>query len=76
MLADLDQVLGAWLGARSIERRDRTRSPLGMIPRGEVIIVAGIGASAGVIGDELFAVIVAMAVLTTLLAPPALRRLG
>jgi Kef-type K+ transport system membrane component KefB len=46
-----------------------------MIPRGEVgIIVAGIGATAGVIGSERFAVIVAMSVATTLLAPPLLRR--
>jgi Kef-type K+ transport system membrane component KefB len=47
-----------------------------MVPRGEVgIIVAGIGSAAGVIGDELFAVIVAMSVLTTLLVPPVLRSL-
>ena len=47
-----------------------------MVPRGEVgIIVAGIGSSAGVIDAELFAVIVGMAVLTTLIAPPALKRL-
>jgi Kef-type K+ transport system membrane component KefB len=46
-----------------------------MIPRGEVgIIVAGIGASAGVLDERLFAVVVGMAVLTTLLAPPLLRR--
>ena len=43
----------AWLGARSLARRDRKVVALGMIPRGEVgIIVAGIGASAGVIGDS------------------------
>jgi Kef-type K+ transport system membrane component KefB len=47
-----------------------------MVPRGEVgIIVAGIGASAGVVDAELFAVIAGMAVLTTLLAPAVLRRL-
>ena len=38
------------------------------------VVVAGIGASAGVIGDERFAVIVAMSVATTLIAPPLLRR--
>jgi Kef-type K+ transport system membrane component KefB len=48
---------------------------LGMVPRGEVgIIVAGIGATAGVVEDELFAVIVGMSLLTTLLVPPLLRR--
>jgi Kef-type K+ transport system membrane component KefB len=38
------------------------------------IIVAGIGATAGVVEDQLFAVIVGMSVLTTLLIPPLLRR--
>ena len=75
-LAILSKLIGAWIGARGLERRDRRLISVGMVPRGEVgIIVAGIGASAGVVDDELFAVIVGMAVLTTLLAPPALRRL-
>lgn len=74
-LAVVTKYVGAWLGARSLARRDRKVVALGMIPRGEVgIIVAGIGASAGVIGDERFAVIVAMSVATTLIAPPLLRR--
>ena len=47
-----------------------------MIPRGEVgIIVAGIARAEDVIGDELFAVIVAMSVITTLVVPPVLRAL-
>ena len=45
-----------------------------MVPRGEVgIIVAGIGATTGVVGDDLFAVIVGMSIATTLLVPPVLR---
>jgi Kef-type K+ transport system membrane component KefB len=56
-------------------RHDAQVVALGMVPRGEVgIIVAGIGATAGVIGGQLFAVIVGMSVLTTLLVPPLLRR--
>ena len=48
-----------------------------MVPRGEVgIIVAGIGRAAGVIDDELFAVIVGMSILTTLAVPPLLRVLA
>ena len=48
---------------------------MGMVPRGEVgIIVAGIGQAAGVIDEELFAVVVGMSVLTTLLVAPVLRR--
>ncbi|MEX2252661.1 MAG: cation:proton antiporter [Thermoleophilaceae bacterium] len=76
-LAVATKAAGAWLGARSLDRGDRAMVAVGMVPRGEVgIIVAGIGSAAGVIGDELFAVIVGMSVLTTLLAPPLLRRVA
>ncbi len=68
---------GSWLGTRGMPAGDRALVSFGMVPRGEVgIIVAGIGASAGVIDDELFAVIVGMAVLTTVLVPPVLRRVA
>lgn len=74
-LAVATKWLGAWLGARGMPVRERRVVAVGMVPRGEVgIIVAGIGASAGVVGDERFAVIVAMSVATTLIAPPLLRR--
>jgi len=50
---------------------------MGMVPRGEVgVIVAGIGKAEGVLDNELFAVIVGMSVLTTLLVPPVLRVLA
>ena len=65
----------AWFAARGLGRRDALIVGLGMVPRGEVgIIVAGIGATAGVIDAELFAVIVGMSIATTLVAPPLLRR--
>ena len=65
----------AWLAARPMGPRDARVVGLGMVPRGEVgIIVAGIGATTGVVEDELFAVIVGMSILTTLLIPPLLRR--
>jgi Kef-type K+ transport system membrane component KefB len=65
----------AWLAARSIGPQDARIVALGMVPRGEVgIIVAGIGATAGVVEDDLFAVIVGMAIITTLAIPPLLRR--
>jgi Kef-type K+ transport system membrane component KefB len=74
-LAVVTKYVGAWLGASRLARCERQVVALGMIPRGEVgIIVAGIGASAGVVGDERFAVIIAMSVATTLIAPPLLRR--
>ncbi len=77
LLAIVTKVLGAWIGAASLGRRDAAFVAVGMVPRGEVgIIVAGVGHVAGVIGDELFAVIVAMSIATTLLVPPVLRLLA
>ena len=77
VLAALTKFAGAWLGARSLGRREATFVGVGMVPRGEVgIIVAGIGRSTGVIGDQLFAVVVGMSILTTLMTPPLLRRLS
>ncbi len=73
-LAVVTKLAGGWLGARGLGPRDALIVGVGMIPRGEVgIIVAGLGATAGVIGDDLFAVIVGMAVISTLIAPPILR---
>ena len=70
----MTKLAGGWLGARSLGARDALVVGVGMIPRGEVgIIVASIGAAEGVVTDRLFAVIVGMAVLTTLIVPPVLR---
>ena len=67
---------GAYLGAIRMGRRDAAFVGVGMVPRGEVgIIVAGIGNATGTIDAELFAVVVAMSVLTTLIVPPVLRRM-
>ncbi|HEV3001848.1 MAG TPA: cation:proton antiporter [Solirubrobacteraceae bacterium] len=74
-LAAATKFLPAWLAARGLGPRDALVVGVGMVPRGEVgIIVAGIGATAGVVEDDLFAVIVGMSILTTLLVPPVLRR--
>jgi Kef-type K+ transport system membrane component KefB len=75
-LAVVTKFTGAWLGARRLGGADATFVGVGMVPRGEVgIIVAGIGRTLEVIDDELFGVIVAMSVVTTLLVPPMLRAL-
>jgi Kef-type K+ transport system membrane component KefB len=75
VIAALTKFAGAWLPARSLGNRDGLVVGIGMVPRGEVgIIVASIGAAAGVIDAELFAVIVGMSILTTLLTPPLLKR--
>ena len=74
-LAAVSKFVGAWLGARGTGRLEAIAVGLGMVPRGEVgIIVASIGASTGVIDEQLFAVIVGMSILTTLMVPPLLRR--
>lgn len=75
-VAVVTKLVGAWLGARSLGSRDAATVAVGMVPRGEVgIIIAGIGATAGVIDAELFGAIVGMSIVTTLLVPPFLRRL-
>jgi len=76
-LAAATKFVGAYVGARSLGGREAAMVGVGMVPRGEVgIIVAGIGSAEGVIGPELFAVIVGMSIATTLLVPPILRRLA
>lgn len=48
---------------------------IGMMPRGEVgLIFASIGKTFGVLSDELFASIVLMVIVTTLITPPLLKR--
>jgi len=57
-------------------RRVAGQVGMGMVPRGEVgIIVAQVGLSAGILTPKLFAVAVFMAVATTLIAPPFIKRL-
>jgi Kef-type K+ transport system membrane component KefB len=47
---------------------------IGMMPRGEVgLIFAGIGRGLGVVSDSIFASIVIMVIITTLLTPPLLK---
>jgi Kef-type K+ transport system membrane component KefB len=56
------------------KRMNRLSIGIGMMPRGEVgLIFAGIGKSIGVVDDGLFSAVVVLVMITTLLAPPALR---
>ena len=74
-VACVTKYAGARLGAGGLPPSDARVVALGMVPRGEVgIIIAGIAITEGVIEEQLFAVIVGMSVLTTLLVPPLLRR--
>jgi Kef-type K+ transport system membrane component KefB len=76
-LAIATKFVGAFVGAI---REGRDRAALigwGMVPRGEVgIVVAGLGLQVGAIDGELYTVVVAMAILTTLIVPPFLPRLA
>ncbi len=75
VLAVITKFVGAWLGSGDLSQRDRRVVSVGMIPRGEVgVIVAGLGYAKGAIDAEIFAVVVGMAILTTLIAPYMIRR--
>ncbi len=77
VLAAATKLVPAYLAARPLGRAEAAIVGVGMVPRGEVgIVVASIGAAEGVVDAELFAVVVGMAVLTTLIAPFGLRRLS
>ena len=70
LVAIITKFVGCGLGARKLGARSAAVVGVGMIPRGEVgIIVASIGLTSGVIGNDLFTVVVAMSLVTTLLAP-------
>jgi Kef-type K+ transport system membrane component KefB len=72
--AVLSKLVGCGLGAWTLGRADALRVGVGMIPRGEVgMVVAQIGLSLGVVEKPVYAVVVAMAVFTTLIAPPLLK---
>jgi Kef-type K+ transport system membrane component KefB len=76
-IAAATKLVPAYLAARPLGRVQAAIVGVGMVPRGEVgIVIASIGAAEGVVDAELFAVVVGMAVLTTLMAPFALRRLS
>jgi Kef-type K+ transport system membrane component KefB len=80
-LLALAAVLGKMVCAAGVLERglDRLSVAVGMVPRGEVgLIFAGIGAQLSlhgqpVIGPAVFAAVVAMVIVTTLITPPALK---
>ena len=75
-LAIVGKVLGGYLGARGLGTRSALAVGVGMTPRGEVgLIVATLGLSAGTIDRPIFSVLIAVAILTTIIAPPALAAL-
>ncbi|MBT4126549.1 MAG: cation:proton antiporter [Chloroflexi bacterium] len=72
VFAVISKIVGSGLPALFVgfNRIGATRVALGMLPRGEVaLIVAGIGLTSGVIGQDIFGVAIVMTVVTTVLAP-------
>jgi Kef-type K+ transport system membrane component KefB len=75
-LAVVGKLVGCGAAAWGMPRRSAAIIGVGMVPRGEVgIIVASVGLAEGVIGPDLYGVVVAMSILTTLGAPPFLKLL-
>ena len=75
-LAVISKIVGCGIPAALVMRNSRIglRVGVGMISRGEVgLIISGIGLVAGVIDENLYAQIVAMTVITTVVTPMLLR---
>jgi Kef-type K+ transport system membrane component KefB len=69
-IAIVGKVASGWVAGRV----QKLVVGIGMIPRGEVgLLFAGIGRSAGVLDPALFGAVVAVILVTTLLAPPLLK---
>ncbi|HEY1476009.1 MAG TPA: cation:proton antiporter [Pseudolabrys sp.] len=76
LIASIGKFAGAFLGAElgGLTRREGLALACGMNARGSTeVIIATIGLSMGALNQDLFTMIVAMAVLTTLAMPPTLR---
>ena len=70
LLGVLTKLVGGLVGAWRLGRWDATIVGLGMSPRGEVgIVVAALGLSLGLIASDVYAVVIAAVVATTLVAP-------
>ena len=71
VVAIAGKILSGYLAGRGL---NRLAIGIGMMPRGEVgLIFAGIGKGLGVVNDSVFASIVSMVIITTLLTPPLLK---
>ena len=74
LLGVIGKVAAGW--AAPWTRFRRLVVGVGMVPRGEVgLIFAEIGRRSGVLGDEIFGAVLLMVMVTTFIAPPALKSL-
>jgi Kef-type K+ transport system membrane component KefB len=73
-IAIAGKLVGCGAAAWGLGRRSVAIIATGMVPRGEVgIIVASVGLARGLIDAQLYGVVVAMSILTTLATPPVLK---
>jgi Kef-type K+ transport system membrane component KefB len=76
LIAIISKLLGGFLGALSLGRAGAAIVGFGMVPRGEVgVVIASLGLAAGVFNDQMYAIIVAMSLLTAMVTPPILAML-
>ena len=76
LIAIASKLLGGYLGARSLGNNCALIVGFGMVPRGEVgVVIASLGLGAGVFTEQIYAVIVAMSLLTAMVTPPILSAL-
>jgi Kef-type K+ transport system membrane component KefB/nucleotide-binding universal stress UspA family protein len=76
LIASIGKFTGAFIGAElgGLTRREGFALACGMNARGSTeVIIATVGLSMGALNQDLFTMIVAMAVLTTMAMPPTLR---
>jgi Kef-type K+ transport system membrane component KefB len=74
VLAIITKFIGCGIGALKMGRRRAFQVGAGMVPRGEVgIVVAQIGLGLSAVSDSIYGVVLAMAVITTLAAPPLIK---
>ncbi|MEO7064521.1 MAG: cation:proton antiporter [Dokdonella sp.] len=73
VVAVISKFIGGFLGALALGTRGATIVGVGMIPRGEVgVVIASLGLAAGVFSNQIYAIIVAMSLLTSIITPPVL----
>lgn len=76
LIAIASKLLGGYLGALSLGKRGALVVGFGMVPRGEVgVVIASLGLAAGVFTEQIYAIIVAMSLLTAMITPPILAAL-
>ncbi|TMB99396.1 MAG: cation:proton antiporter [Chloroflexi bacterium] len=76
LLAILTKLASGGLAAIGLGPRSAAIIGTGRVPRGEVgFVVAGVGTGIGAVSGDMFAVVVFMSIVTTLVAPPALAAL-